>query len=381
MEETEPFPQIWNRDRPENSVVQNTPSDTESEDHEDLVRSTAARRQIPKPEPITIPKPIKTLLKHTIIILSIIYILIPTIFLLFGEKILPALFYLYPLSYSKLGIKTCSITSYHPELTGENINIHQKKGGNYAIPAFWIPASKRSHIIVYAHGSGFDRCKQTRIQNYKTLNKLGYSVLAFDYGGFSNSTKSAPDADSLMHDVETVLEFAEKIRNPDPKKSNSERKIILWAHSLGTVVSTRAIKETQAGRFLDALVLEAAHADLVRVVVVDHPWPEPVRRVYGKVMVEKGVEYFKKSLKLDKFDTLVNVEAVAELSLPTIILHAEDDEEVPIAHGEDIFTRLKHRIPELHFIKSGREEKLGHYCLDKMADRWSGVLKKILDEN
>ena len=134
-------------------------------------------------------------------------------------------------------------------------------------------------------------------------------------------------------------------------------------------MSTRAIKETQAGRFLDALVLEAAHADLVRVVVVDHPWPEPVRRVYGKVMVEKGVEYFKKSLKLDKFDTLVNVEAVAELSLPTIILHAEDDEEVPIAHGEDIFTRLKHRIPELHFIKSVRCEIFFRKFLFRMREK------------
>jgi len=381
MGETEPFPQIWNREElPETNNTTWSGTESNNDELEDLVRSTAARRKIPKPDPFTIPKPIKSLLKHTIIILSIIYIFIPTIFIIFGHKILPALFYLYPLSYSKFNIKTCSIKNYHPDLTGENIDIHQKRG-NYEIPAFWIPGSKKSNIIVYAHGSGFDRCKQTRIQNYKTLNKLGYSVLAFDYGGFSNSTKSAPDADSLMYDVETVLEFAEKIRNPDPKKSNSERKIVLWGHSLGTVVSARAIKETQAGRFLDALVLEAAHADLVRVVVVDHPWPEPVRKVYGKWLVEKGVEYFKKSLKIDKFDTLVNVEAVGELSLPTIILHAEDDEEVPIAHGEDIFIRLKGKMPELHFMKAGRKEKLGHYCLDRMADRWSGVLERILDEN
>jgi len=320
---------------------------------------------------------LKSTLTHTIIILSIIYIFIPILFILYGEKILPNLIYLHRLSSSKTLGSTCSIKNYSPELIGENIDIHQRKG-NYKLPAFWIPAknNKNSNIVVYSHGSGFDRCKQTRIDNYKTLNKLGYSVLAFDYGGFSNSTKlTDPTADSLIFDLETVTEYAETLKNSE----NSDQKIILWGHSLGTVVSARAIKETQIGRLLDALVLEAAHADLLRTVVIDHPWPEVVRKVYGKWIVAKGVDYFKKSLKMDRFDTKMNVEQVAKLSLPTIILHAEDDPEVPITHGLEIFEVLKHKIPELHFLKGKKEEKLGHYCLDGMVDRWSKVLEQVLD--
>lgn len=301
----------------------------------------------------------------------------PILFILYGEKILPNLIYLHRLSSSKTFGSTCSIKDYSPELVGENIDIHQKRG-NYKIPAFWIPAknNKNSNIIVYSHGSGFDRCKKTRIDNYKTLNKLGYSVLAFDYGGFSNSSKTTdPTADSLIFDLETVTEYVEILKN----SKNSDQKIILWGHSLGSVVSTRAIRETQVGRLLDALVLEAAHADLLRTVVIDHPWPEVIRKVYGRWMVAKGVDYFKTRLKMNRFNTKINVEQVAKLSLPTIILHAEDDPEVPISHAIEIFSTLKNKIPELYFLKSKADEKLGHYCLDKMADRWSVILEQILE--
>merc|ERR1712183_173746 len=182
-----------------------------------------------------------------------------------------------------------------------------------------------------------------------------------------------------MYDLETVIEYAEKIRNPNSKNQNSNRKIVLWGHSLGTVVSTRAIKETHAGRYLDALVLEAAHSDLIKTVVVDHPWPEIIRKIYGKFLVSKGVDYFKTGLKLDRFNSVDNVDEVAKLSLATVILHAEDDEEVPVEHADEIFTALKNKIPELYYFKAAAGEKLGHYCLDGMVDRWSGVLERLLE--
>ena len=65
-----------------------------------------------------------------------------------------------------------------------------------------------------------------------------YSVLAYDYGGFSNSTKKEVLTDtSLVRDLVDVLDFV------DDGFLGKGQQLVLWGHSLGTGVTASALAE------------------------------------------------------------------------------------------------------------------------------------------
>ena len=53
-------------------------------------------------------------------------------------------------------------------------------------------------------------------------------------------------------------------------------------------------------------------------------------------------------------------EAAAALEIPVLLLHAEGDEVVPIAHSRDLATRLRHSSSRLIAIPGGHHRSIQH---------------------
>ncbi|KAM5129962.1 protein ABHD12B isoform 1-T1 [Mantella aurantiaca] len=175
-------------------------------------------------------------------------------------------------------------------------------------------------IIIYLHGNGGTRAVDHRVQLMKVLSKAGFHVLALDYRGFGDST-GEPSEDGVTHDSVFLYEWVEARSHGNP--------VCLWGHSLGTGIATNAARKLQEkGNAADAVILEAPYTN-IRDAGAYHP--------FGKIYhLYPGFEYF----FLDTFalsnHVFPNDENVKSMTSPLMILHAEDDNVVPVSMAKEL---------------------------------------------
>merc|ERR1711976_571278 len=321
--------------------------------------------------------------KYVFFTLISVYLGIAVLWLTFGGYLLPEIVYLHRLSISKYTPDHCDATKYLPKT--KNIDI-KNPFDNHLIPAWYTPKAANTQFkgtVVYAHGNSLDRCTPRRVGNYKQLAEFGFNVLSFDYGGFSNSTRTAqPTPNSLANDVISMVNYVRETMK-------AKGKLVVWAHSLGTGAAARAVK-LHAERFsggVDLLVLEAPFADGVEAAK-EHPYAAPFRDVYGKALVEFAIDFVVKRAQLDKLASLENIASVGSKNWPKILLmHAEYDDELPIKHSDRILRELtKQEFTEngaatkLRYLRYTEREKFGHSGLMQGA-AWQETVDCLLDEN
>merc|ERR1712098_257441 len=84
---------------------------------------------------------------------------------------------------------------------------------------------------------GDTRGEHHRVGLYNLLNSLGYTVLAFDYRGFGDSTGTSTDEDTVVEDALAALRWLEDwIKENKPKTQ-----LYVWGHSMGTGIGSSAM--------------------------------------------------------------------------------------------------------------------------------------------
>ena len=168
---------------------------------------------------------------------------------------------------------------------------------------WWIPAEPERAMLLFCHGNAGNISH--RLESVEVFRRLGLSVLLFDYRGYGQSTGTPSEA-GLYHDGEAAWRFLTQTRGLNPDS------LIVFGRSLGAAVAVDLAARHTPG----ALIAESAFTSV----------PDVGTRHYRFLPV--------RTLARNHFD---NLNRIAEVTAPVLIIHSRTDEIIPFEHGQRLF--------------------------------------------
>lgn len=205
------------------------------------------------------------------------------------------------------------------------------------ISAYYLPVKGSQRLLLYSHGNGEDIGSSRSF--LEVFQRLGISVLAYDYPGYGTSS-GKPSESGCYHAIEAAHKYATETLG-----YNNEQ-IVLYGRSLGSGPSCWLAKQhTFAG-----LILDGAFTSTFRVIT--------------------GI----KILPTDKFD---NYAKLHKINTPILLIHGTEDQVVPFTHAQRNWRRITADKQKL-FV-----EGAGHNNLIEMAgkDYWEAVINFTKGQN
>ncbi|KAE9378785.1 alpha/beta-hydrolase [Stipitochalara longipes BDJ] len=198
----------------------------------------------------------------------------------------------------------------------------------------------KARLILHFHGAAGTVGSGYRVPNYRALSagqpgKI--HVLTFDYRGYGKST-GTPSEDGLLLDAHTVLDWAMNVAGIPPSR------ILVFAQSMGTAVSVAissyfALKSPPvifAGTVLVAPFIDAATlASSYRLGGII-PLLSPIARFPLLFTYLQRFMRDKWSTK-DRIAQYIRANEVNAEKYRMILIHAEDDYDVPWDHTTTLF--------------------------------------------
>ncbi len=182
--------------------------------------------------------------------------------------------------------------------------------------------------VVFFHGFTGDRMESHWIfvKCARALAKAGIASLRFDFYGSGESEGAFPEVtlSGEIEDAEDAVKFFRRQKGVDA------RRVGLLGLSLGGTVAACTAPRVEAR----ALVLWAtlAHPDHLRTLAERTTRPIPGAQAAREY---SGHEISGKFLK--NLHSIEPLESLARFARPTLILHPENDEYLPLSHPEDLF--------------------------------------------
>ena len=188
--------------------------------------------------------------------------------------------------------------------------------------AWYVPARDDKKLVLYFQGNagGLD----LRADRFNWLTADGTGVLALCYRGYGGST-GKPTEDGLISDARAAYQFA--------SAQFPASRIVLFGESLGTAVAIALAAE----RPVAGVILDAPFTSAVDVAAAAYPFA-PVRWLMK--------------------DTFRSDRRIANVSVPLLVMHGEQDRIIPIEYAERLFA-LAHDPKRLVRFARG-----GHVNLD-----------------
>jgi fermentation-respiration switch protein FrsA (DUF1100 family) len=170
----------------------------------------------------------------------------------------------------------------------------------------WVlPARHPRAMVIYFHGNGGNLSLWLPV--LVGLQRQGFSVAAFDYRGYGEST-GRPSERGLYRDVDAVLAWITRTNRPDVP-------LVYWGRSLGTVMAAYAATRQPP----DRLILESGFAS-ARTLLRDS-------RLLAVLLLFSSY----------RFPT---ADFARRGSCPVLVLHGDADRVIPIANGRALFDAL-----------------------------------------
>jgi alpha-beta hydrolase superfamily lysophospholipase len=206
---------------------------------------------------------------------------------------------------------------------------------NIALNGWFIKHEAATGTILYFGGNGF--VMVTSYHLIKAIIAQQVNLFVFDYRGYGKNP-GTPSVAGLKADGLAAYDFLLREKKIPPEK------LILHGHSLGTFIATFvAVQKDIAGIVLECPITDAK--DLTGRLV---PW------------------FLKPFVKFDIEATLLensNVERIAQISKPLLILAGKNDQITPPVMAEKLFQHAKSKDKTLQIIATG-----GHNDLPQTED-------------
>jgi fermentation-respiration switch protein FrsA (DUF1100 family) len=181
------------------------------------------------------------------------------------------------------------------------------------ISALYLPNPAATYTILFSHGNAEDLGDNR--QFFEELRRAGFAVFAYDYHGYGTSG-GTPSEKTIYSDVEAAYEYL--------------------THSLG-IPAQRIIS---FGRSVGA----GAAIDLA------------VRKPVAGLIVQSGFTSAFRVLTrvpLVPFDRFRNLEKIARVRCPVLIMHGQADRVIPLQHGLQLYERANQ--PKMRFWVEGAD--------------------------
>ena len=172
-----------------------------------------------------------------------------------------------------------------------------------SLGGWYLPARGRGGAVLVCNGNGGDRSLRAGLA--LALNRMGLSVLLFDYRGYGGNP-GKPSEGGLTADARAALDWLGAQPDVDPQR------IVYFGESLGAAVALGLAVERPPA----ALVLRSPFTSLPDVAAVHYPWL-PVRRLL--------------------LDTYPSIDRIASLRAPVLVIAGDRDDIVPAALSRRLF--------------------------------------------
>ena len=180
-------------------------------------------------------------------------------------------------------------------LTPDGLSLH----------GWFFPLSEEAPVLIFCHGNAGNISH--RIENVKLLVNKGISVFLFSYRGYGKSS-GRPSEKGIYIDGIAAYDYLVKIEKISPDR------IAIFGRSLGGSVAI----EVALKRKTICLIIESTFTSM-------------------KDMAKTIPPFFILSPFLPLHYN--NISKIANVSVPTLILHGEDDDIVPFSMGKELFEK------------------------------------------
>ncbi|MFP6582384.1 MAG: alpha/beta hydrolase [Candidatus Hydrogenedentota bacterium] len=169
---------------------------------------------------------------------------------------------------------------------------------------WYIPAEHETRrTILFSHGNAGNI--GDRLKSISIFREMEFNVLAYDYGGYGNSTGTTTEK-RCYADIRAVWRYARDVLDIPATE------IILFGRSLGAGPTVQLATEESAG----AVVIESAFRSVPKIIREHNRWLPGW--VFGR----------------NRFD---NESKMADILSPVIVVHGELDTLIPYDHGRCLF--------------------------------------------
>ncbi|CEO97374.1 Serine aminopeptidase S33 domain-containing protein [Plasmodiophora brassicae] len=243
-------------------------------------------------------------------------------------------------------------TGYHMDFEGQTMCLINSKGeptsplhdpsvelktlrvGKNKIATFFIRHPKSRFTILFSHGNATD-LGYMRDHLVDMSSQLQVNLFAYDFCGYGEST-GLPSVASLNAEIRVCFDhLTNELKIPRPS-------IVVYGQSLGTAPTVALA--SQAGD-VAGVILHSPLLSALRVI-------RPVKKTHW-------------------FDILRNVDLIEQVKAPILIVHGDEDEEVPVLHAKTLHEMSHQRYPAWFVEGAGHNnievEYRGQYfdCLSK----------------
>ncbi len=170
---------------------------------------------------------------------------------------------------------------------------------------WFIPLEDARGVVLFSHGNAGNIAD--RLESVQLLRGLGFSVMAYDYGGYGRSTGRVSE-ERCYADIRAVWQHLTCDRGFAPEQ------ILLFGRSLGGAVTTDLAREVAPA----AVVLESTFLSV----------PDMARELFPFLPTRWIVSV-----------QFANKDKIAAIRAPLLIIHSPDDHVIPYRHGKELFAR------------------------------------------
>ena len=182
--------------------------------------------------------------------------------------------------------------------------------GAQRVQLWWLPhADPAAPTLLYLHGTF--RNLYHNHPKMQALRRAGFSVLAVEYRGWGDSSRTVPTEASIHADAD--IGWAELLRRqPNPRKR------VIFGHSMGGAVAVHLAARQAARASYAGLILESTFTQLPDVAA------QTTTRLVRPLAVLSG-EHMNSQAR------------IGQIRVPLLMLHGDADRTVPIELGRELF--------------------------------------------
>ena len=175
--------------------------------------------------------------------------------------------------------------------------IKLKTADGIQISATYLPNPQATYTILYSHGNAEDLGDV--IPALQNIRDIGFAVFAYDYHGYGTS-QGKPSESTAYLDINAAYDYlTQQLKLPS-------KKIIVYGRSVGGGPAV----DLASRKLVAGLILESTFITAFRSVT---------------------------QIPLVPFDRFRNIDKIAHIHCPVLLIHGKSDRTIPFSHGQELF--------------------------------------------
>ena len=215
------------------------------------------------------------------------------------------------------------------------------------IGARFYPAAVEAPNILFFHGNG------EIVGDYDSIglkyNEYGMSFLAVDYRGYGRSSGN-PTVTSMLGDAHIILATAKEWL----RKANHTGPLLIMGRSLGSAA---------------AVELASSHSDSVAGLIIESGFATTL-----PLLMKLGVDITEMGITED--DGFRNVRKISTFSKPTLIIHGQYDEIIPVNAAAILQAESPARSKELQVVPGASHNTI----IAQAGEMYFSVIKQFINK-